>query len=285
MIVVLIIAAALSLAVIISAVDCVLNIEVTEYEEMLPGIKTPVKIVCISDLHGWSYGRDNEKLRQLIKEQNPDAIIFAGDMLTRRASDRMVGRMLAFVGKIAEIAPVYYATGNHETDYMAMHGMEWLDKVGKAGAFVMYDSYYDLSIDENLIRIGAASGRYFDRSERDIITCKMLREIGSDGIPSIAIIHQPENLLDRGKNEEWSADLFLCGHNHGGVWRIPGIGGVISPGEGLFPKYDKGRYELDGKRPFIINGGLSGYYFIPRLFNRPEICVIKLKEKQSRLYL
>lgn len=275
----LIIMGILALIMLISAVDCTLNIDVTEYEEKLPWIKNPVKIVCISDLHGWRYGKENTKLINLIRAQSPDVIVIAGDILTRRASDRMISRMLAVIGKLAELAPVYYATGNHEADYMAEHGTEWLDDVAQTGAFVLYDSIEDICIGENLIRIGAASGRYFDGSERDIITCKMLKEIGKSGFPSVAVVHQPENIFRQDKRNTWTADLYLCGHTHGGVWRIPGIGGVMSPAEGLFPKYDKGRFETDDKIPFIISGGLSGYYFIPRVFNHPEICVIELREK------
>ena len=276
---VLIIIGILALVMLISAVDCWLNIDVTEYEEKLPGIKSSVKIVCISDLHGWRYGRENERLIELIKAQSPDVLVIAGDMLTRRASKRMVARMLAVMEKLTELAPVYYAMGNHEADYMAEHGTKWLDDVANTGAFVLYDSIEDVHIGESIIRIGGASGRYFDKSERDEITYKMLREIGTSSVPSVAVIHQPENLLWRSDRTGWSADLYLCGHNHGGVWRIPGIGGVMSPAEGLFPKYDKGRFGTDDNIPFIINGGLSGYYFIPRVFNHPEICVIELREK------
>lgn len=275
----LIIIGILALIMLISAADCSLNIDVTEYEERITGIKNAVKIVCISDLHGWSYGNENAKLIKRIQAQSPDIIVIAGDMLTRRASERMICSMLAVIGKLTNIAPVYYATGNHETDYMAEHGMQWLEDVAQTGASVLYDSMEDVCIGENLIRIGAASGRYFDGSERDEITCKMLREIGKSGAPGVAIVHQPENVFRQEARSEWTADLYISGHTHGGVWRIPFIGGVTSPAEGLFPKYDKGRFMIDDKTPMIINAGLAGYYFIPRMFNRPEICVIELREK------
>lgn len=75
--------------------------------------------------------------------------------------------------------------------------------------------------------------------------------------------------------KEYRMDLVLSGHVHGGVWEIPGIGGVISPSEGLLPYYDKGEYSF-GSTKFILSGGLSGYGWIPRIFNLPEICVINL---------
>lgn len=273
----LIIAAVIALIMLVSAIDCTLNIAATEYEEVLSGIETPLKIVCISDLHGWRYGKGNSKLLALIAEQKPEAIIIAGDMITRRASEKQIHRVLEFISKLTSVAPVYYATGNHEADYMAENGMKLLDEFSSVGAVVLYDRYTDARIGDNTIRIGAASGRYFDGSERDRSTLDMLKNIGTANVPSIAIVHQPENIFMNEEHNEWTADLYLSGHTHGGIWRIPGIGGVMSPAEGLFPKYDKGKYMLDGKMPLIISGGLSGYYFIPRVFNRPEICTITLK--------
>ena len=276
MIYVLILIGIIALTMLISAIDCAQHIDVAEYSEAVAGIDHPAKIVCLSDLHGWSYGRDNSKLLTLTMAQKPDAIIFAGDIITRRATKKQVSRMLTLLAKLTDIAPVYFATGNHEADYMAEKGMELLAGIAETGVTVLYDSFTEVQISGNTLRIGAASGRYFDGSERDNVTLQMLEEIGRGGIPSIAVVHQPENIFKQEKRTAWTADLYLSGHTHGGVWRIPGLGGVMSPGEGLFPKYDRGRFVIDGKMPLILNGGLSGYYFIPRVFNRPEICLITL---------
>ena len=276
MIYVLIMIGIIALVMLVSAVDCALHIDVAEYSEPVTGIESPIKIVCMSDLHGWSYGKDNCKLLALTAAQKPDVIIFAGDIITRRATEKQVSRMLDLLVKLAEIAPVYFATGNHEVDYMAEKGMDLLEDIADTGVTVLYDSFTEVQIGGNMIRIGAASGRYFDGSERDNAALQMLEEIGKDDTPSIAVVHQPENIFKQEKRSAWTADLYLGGHTHGGVWRIPGLGGVMSPGEGLFPKYDRGRFVIDDKMPLILNGGLSGYYFIPRVFNRPEICVIKL---------
>lgn len=76
-------------------------------------------------------------------------------------------------------------------------------------------------------------------------------------------------------HKDYRIDLVLSGHVHGGLWRIPGVGGVFSPSEGLFPHYDKGEYSFGSTR-LILSGGLAGYGLIPRIFNLPEICVITL---------
>ncbi len=261
-----------------SAIDCALNINVVQYTVPMKKLCGTARLVCISDLHCWSYGRDNCKLYKLVSEQKPDAIVIAGDMITRRASNKQVQKSTELIKKLTELAPVYYATGNHEADFLAVNGMSLLDSVEKTGAEVLYDSYAEASINGNTLRIGAASGRYFDGSERDKITFSMLEEIGKSEAPSIAVVHQPENVLFEKEHISWTADLYLSGHTHGGIWRLPIIGGVMTPAEGLFPKYDRGLFSVDDKTPIIINGGLAGYYFIPRVFNRPEICVINIKQ-------
>ena len=276
MTILLIIIALIALTMLISAVDCALHIEVREYK-VSTGKMSGGRLVCLSDLHGWRYGKENTKLLSLVKEQEPELILIAGDMITRRAQEQQVREMNALIERLTHIAPVVYAAGNHEADYMAEHGMELLHAVADTGAHVLYDSFEDFPLGSGTIRVGAAAGRYFDGSERDAVTLKMLQKLGATELPTLAIIHQPENIFRQADRVNWAADLYISGHTHSGVWRVPGLGGVMSPGEGLFPRYDRGFFLVDGKMSLIINGGLSGYYFIPRIFNRPEICTIVLE--------
>ena len=281
MIVLLIILSVLVLTALVSVIVCTVSIRKTEYSVTMPRLGSDLKIVCISDLHGWRYGRDNEKLIELIAQQKPDAILIAGDMITRGASDKQVSRVLKLINSLCQISRVYFAEGNHESDYMEHNGRDILKCIAEAGAFVVSDSFVDAEFDGSVLRIGGATGRYFDGTEADAPTLKMLEEIGTQDIPSVAMVHQPEKILRCEDRFNWTADLYLSGHTHGGIWGIPGIGGVMAPSQGLFPKYDKGRFTVDGSIELIISAGLSGYYFIPRMFNRPEICVIKLKKTAS----
>ena len=279
MIVVIILVAAMIATAVVSVIVCAVSIKTTEYEVPVSGIKGQLKIVCISDLHSWEYGKENRKLVGAIAAQKPDAIIIAGDMITRRASEKQVEKFIRLLNKLMEFATVYYATGNHEADYMAEKGISLLERVSATGAVALYDRFVDADIKGIGVRIGAAAGRYLDGSERDKVTLNMLREIGNTETPSIAVVHQPENILMQDDRCNWTADLYLCGHTHGGIWCIPGVGGVLAPSQGLFPKYDKGRFMIDNAMQIIINAGLAGYYFIPRMFNKPEICSVILTEK------
>ncbi|WDC83435.1 hypothetical protein PL321_11895 [Caloramator sp. mosi_1] len=73
----------------------------------------------------------------------------------------------------------------------------------------------------------------------------------------------------------WGADLTLCGHIHGGIIRIPFIGGFLSPERVFFPKYNAGKYEINNNI-LIVNRGLGNGDFGLRFNNRPEVTVITL---------
>jgi predicted MPP superfamily phosphohydrolase len=96
------------------------------------------------------------------------------------------------------------------------------------------------------------------------------------GLPTIILAHLPDTIAFEYAYRDWDIDLFLSGHTHGGVIRIPGLGGIYAPMQDWFPKYDMGYFDL-GKTELIISSGLSGHGSIPRIFNRPEICVVHIK--------
>ena len=71
-------------------------------------------------------------------------------------------------------------------------------------------------------------------------------------------------------------NLVLSGHAHGGQFRLPLIGGLIAPNQGLFPKYDRGYFQLGTHMQMVITSGLAGHGLLPRVNNLPEIVVIDL---------
>ena len=80
---------------------------------------------------------------------------------------------------------------------------------------------------------------------------------------------------------KYGADLFLSGHLHGGIVRLPIFGGVISPRLKFFPKYDGGIYEK-GRAQMILSRGL-GYHTLPiRLFNPGELICVKLSPLKDK---
>ena len=275
-VIILSILALILLVVAFSAIVCAEDIKATEYEVPIDGLTNSAKVVVISDLHSREYGKNNEKLVELIAEQKPDAIFADGDMISRDASDEEVRKFADLLKKLLEIAPVYYSTGNHEVDYMDEHGEALLDMVAETGATVLYDNYVETEIAGNKIRVGGTSGHYRESNWDEQLDYAMQEEIGSTDVPSVVLMHMPENMVLDSARENWNADLYISGHTHGGVVRLPFVGGIVAPTQGLFPEYDYGQYLVDARLNLIITSGLSGYEWFPRIFNRPEICVITL---------
>lgn len=274
--VLLIVITAVVIAAIVSAIVCSFSLKVTEYEVDIANLSSDIKIACISDLHSKEYGEGNSKLLSLISEQNPDAIFANGDMISRDADEEDVEQFLRLLNKLLEIAPVYYSTGNHEVDYMDEYGETLLERIAETGTVVLYDNYVETEFAGSTIRIGGTSGHYRDINWEEKLDYAMQEEIGSTDIPSVVMMHMPENLLCDSARKSWNADLYISGHTHGGVVRLPLIGGVVAPTQGLFPKYDQGKFLIDDRLNLIVSSGLAGYECIPRIFNRPEICVITL---------
>lgn len=278
MIIIISILAAVAVAMLISAIVCSHSLKVTEYDVEVKNLSGNIKIVCISDLHSHEYGENNSELLRIVAEQEPDVIFADGDMINRNAGEEDILQFLKLLEDLLRIAPVYYSTGNHEVDYMNEHGEELLDRIAETGAVVLYDNYVETEIAGSTIRIGGTSGHYRDINWEKQLDYTMQEEIGSTDVPAVVMMHMPENMLFDSARSKWNADLYISGHTHGGVWRLPLIGGVIAPTQGLFPKYDQGQFLVDDRLNLIISSGLAGYDWIPRVFNRPEICVITLSQ-------
>lgn len=276
--IILLISIVAALAVIISAFICSTSIRTTEYAVPIAGIEKDAKIVCIADLHSHEYGKDNGRLIAKIVEQRPDAILLNGDMINNDATEKEIEQFLKLNNNLIEIAPVFFAPGNHEIEYMNEHDEEFLKRVAETGTVVVYDSFIETELAGNTIRIGGSCGHYRDINWDKKLDYIMQESIGSTDIPAIVMNHMPESLFADDAAARWTGDLYICAHTHGGVIRIPGVGGLYAPTQSWFPKYDRGEFTAWGQH-FIITSGLSGYKGVPRLFNMPEICVVNITPK------
>lgn len=270
------------LASAVSAVVCSRELKVTEYDVDIDGLTSPARVVVISDLHSREYGEDNSTLLALIAAQHPDAVFAVGDMINRSADEEDILQFLELLVMLQEIAPVYYSPGNHESDYMTDRDSGLLGRVSATGVTVLLDEYVETQLGGSTVRIGGTMGHYYrhewsEEQKNDPPDYAMQEEIGSTDVPSIVLMHMPENMIADSARKNWNADLYISGHTHGGVVRLPLIGGLVAPTQGLFPKYDQGFFTVDGRLKLIITSGLAGYGPIPRIFNRPEICVIDMK--------
>ncbi|NLZ48584.1 MAG: metallophosphoesterase [Clostridiales bacterium] len=239
------------------------------------------KILQISDLHSKEFGKDNRRLLEVIDKVAPNLIVITGDMINSKETDFSVFYKLAV--SLVNKYPVYYIVGNHEQNlneealeemlaYIDGLGVQVLDnekitieKEGKSinfyGLWFHLRYYRDLS-NEN-------TKEYYFGTEQ---IKKILGEAEEKDF-NILLTHNPVYF---DTYSTWGADLTLSGHMHGGMVRLPFVGGLVSPEKELFPKYDGGLYKA-GSNSMIVSRGLGSGKAGFRFFNKPELVIITLK--------
>ena len=272
--------AAVCLAAFLAAFISNTRISTASYTVALEDLESPLRLVLISDLHGKSFGKDNARLIAKIQEQTPDAIFLVGDMLDKKADEADVQSLLALTEKLLEIAPVFFSMGNHEQVYLKTNAT-LLDRVAQTGAVVVNDSYVDVTVAGQPLRIGGTMGHgfAFGRTEEEFTSSPeyvFLKAFENTELPKICLAHMPDTFIFNGAYTLWDVDLVLSGHTHGGLVRLPFIGGLYAPMQGLFPKYDRGYFQLGTHMQMVITSGLAGHGLLPRVNNLPEIVVIDL---------
>mgnify|MGYP000043407660 FL=1 len=244
-----------------------------------PRIRRQARAVVIADLHNKQYGRDNESLLCAIREQKPDFILIAGDILTASPGKTMKPA-LHFLRALAEEYPVYYGNGNHEHRlklYPETYGgmaQEYAEGLREIGIEPLVNSHVSLA-ELGVTVYGAEIDRkYYRRFQipdmEDDYLSKILGQADSS-VYTVLLAHNPDYFP---QYAGWGADLTVSGHVHGGVARVPLWGrGVISPGMLPFPKYDGGIFR-EGKAVMLLSRGL-GMHTIPiRIFNPGELWVV-----------
>ena len=236
----------------------------------LPETFEGFKIAHVSDLHNAVFGRKNERLLSLIRAAEPDIIAITGDLIDSRHTD--IDSALAFVEAAAEIAPVYYVTGNHES---RLDFDEIEPRLIAAGARVLRNEAEDIGHGGERIRLAGIDDPSFIRTggtseERAAAELEQLGDGG--GTFTVLLVHRPE-LVE--VYAEYGAGLVLSGHAHGGQVRLPLLGGLYAPGQGLLPEYDSGLYSL-GETQMVVSRGLGNSVAPLRVNNRPELVIVTL---------
>ena len=265
----------------ISAIICSSSLTVRKYDVKIEGIEHPFTAVLLTDLHDKQYGKDNERLLDRVRAQNPDVIFSVGDMINGDATDREVERFLALLTRLREIAPVYVSYGNQEQKYLADGRQDLSPRIEQTGAALLNETCEEIDVAGNHLLIGGTLGHgyLFGRTEEEYENSpeyRLFTEMQHSELPTVLLAHLPDTVIFCRAWESWQFDLVVSGHTHGGVIRIPGIGGLYAPMQGWFPEYDQGFFRLGDRTQLIISSGLSGHGWIPRIFNRPEITVVKI---------
>jgi len=260
-------------------------------------VKKKLKICFVSDLHNYSC---TPKFYEDIKEYAPDVILCGGDTITATPGKEQKNAYV-FLERLSDIAPVYTALGNHEYRariYPEKYGKmyeEFENKTKEYDIKILSDS--SICFEENNINVTAIEidRVYYKRFKRypmeDGYISSVLGDIEPDKY-NILLAHNPDYF---DKYNAYGSDLIFSGHVHGGLIRLPFIGGVVHPGIKLFPKFSGGAYNNEGKRihyadsfvssrndtiRFIVSCGI-GFHTLPiRLFNPGELIFVTIDSKE-----
>lgn len=256
------------------------HLVVSEYEFTTDKITQEITLLVIADLHDHEFGTGNESLVQKIEQQNPDLILLDGDLLNEDSENSDIPCEL--IRKLVETAPVYYAFGNHEIDYMNNGHSELAQQLREAGAILLDKAYADVEVGETSLRLGGMYDYAFGlggedkASEAPEDVTEFLEDFQDTDCLKIMMSHRPDSFIFGDASSYWNIDLVVSGHDHGGQVVIPFLGGLYGGDQGWFPEYVHGMYQKDGMQLFVTSGLGSHDQVLRRFNNPPEIAVLKI---------
>ncbi len=266
----------LVLAALVAA--CILlskyGLEVTRLKlgfEELPAGFDGFRIVQLSDLHGSRFGENNARLLEAVAAEGPDIIALTGDFLDEGETERELPELEALVRELSAIAPVYFVSGNH--DWASGEAYTLFETLEAAGAVCLRNEHLRLERGGDSIVLAGVDDPNgpAEMAEPDEFVASLRQEA-----PDSFVLLLAHRAYWAERYPELDVDLILCGHTHGGIVRLPFVGGLAASNMGLFPEYDAGLFELPSYTLFISRG-LGNSVPLPRFLNTPEVVSIELK--------
>lgn len=244
-------------------------------------LKKNYRFVMLSDLHGKSFGKNHEKLLHKIDELAPEGIFIAGDMITAKPGKNF-DTVVDFIRKLADKYPVYYGSGNHEYR-MEIYPEKYGDMSKKFEDAIRHPNLVRLKNQkfllekENILIYGLEIDREFYKKFHapEMEERYLEQKLGKpdEEAYTIMIAHNPAYFPAYAK---YKTDLVLSGHVHGGIARLPFLGGIISPALRLFPKYDGGLFK-ERNTTMILGRGLGTHTLPVRFLNPGELILVTLE--------
>lgn len=236
----------------------------------LPPAFDGLRIVELADLHGRVFGRGSRRLLAAVRRAEPDLICIDGDLFDEHTDLAMLPPLLR---GLCAIAPVYYVTGNHEWRVPGLRGI--LAQMRACGVTVLQDDWRVLRRGEDALIVAGTDdpcGPAERKTPAELIAD--IRAEAGEAAFLLLLTHRNDQL------PQWSAlgvQAVLAGHCHGGVVRLPFVGGLFGTDRRLFPAWDAGLYRQGETALYVSRGlGYTNVHF--RLFNRPEVAVIVLRQ-------
>ncbi|MBQ4252216.1 MAG: metallophosphoesterase [Erysipelotrichaceae bacterium] len=244
----------------------------------LPADFEGFRIAQVSDFHNCQNNKLRESIIRELRESHPDIIVITGDLIDSRRTD--VDSAIAFVQAIKDIAPIYYVTGNHESRVQQYYTLQ--KKLNDLEIIVLHDAAVQLEKGSSHLNIIGIDDPDFSgvstlmEETPDMIAWKINDLKERDGF-NLVLCHRPE-LFET--YVSCAADLVFCGHAHGGQIRLPFIGGLYAPHQGVFPSYTAGCYREENTT-MVVSRGLGNSLAPFRIFDHPNLVIVEISTQDN----
>lgn len=226
----------------------------------------PIRVLHVSDAHGrFPAGLENN-FEAIRRGPRPDLVAVTGDLIDRDTEDFSDAKKL--LERLHAIgAPVYYVPGNHEHWNPRRGAMA--ETMALFGVRVLENRHEVLAIGDRAINVVGVDDAYTGRDRLD----RALEGLDGERF-TLLLSHSPAPARQLAGTR---VDLMLAGHTHGGQVRLPLVGALWAPGEGLFPHFDKGLYPLGAGKKLYIDSGLGTSMLPVRFLNPSQLSVLTIE--------
>lgn len=260
------------------------KLQVYDYTIPMRGLAPGSRItLCqVSDVHTEAFGDYSDQVVSAIRNRVPDAILFTGDLMDCRRDE--LGRFFFRLLDRLPAVPMVASPGNHEKRLERAWGEKWdfVEQITRRGIRYLDNDHVTLTLQGQEVAVYGfiqpfrsfvvGSEKKNARLVQEMTPAEVTELLGPcPAGPVVLMAHDPV-LFDAYAG--WGAPLVLSGHIHGGVVRLPVLGGLLSPARKFFPPYDSGLYEKNGTK-MIVSRGMCAPMF-PRINNAPDIAFITL---------
>lgn len=240
------------------------------YTVVSPKLTAEVRLAVVTDFHSSDNADD---VVAMVASCAPDAVLMVGDMFDDDTANRPTERTLSLMRQLSALYPCYYVSGNHEAWTGEMDAL--YQQTEEAGVTVLRMSSGVLTVRGQRIALCGIPDPYemvFSGAPDTEEQIRQAMENVDSADFTVLLAHRPELLA---KYSQFPLDLVVSGHAHGGQVRIPGVlNGLYAPNQGWFPKLAGGAYTQDGTT-LIVSRGLAVRTRLPRIFNRPEVVLVR----------
>lgn len=260
----------LAILVILTLIALDERLTLRTYTVVSPKLTAEVRLAVVTDFHSSDNADD---VVAMVASCAPDAVLMVGDMFDDDIANRPTERTLSLMRQLSAQYPCYYVSGNHEAWTGEMDAL--YQQTEEAGVTVLRMSSGVLTVRGQRIALCGIPDPYEMVFSGAPDTEEQLRQ-AMENVDSadftVLLAHRPELLA---KYAQFPLDLVVSGHAHGGQVRIPGVlNGLYAPNQGWFPKLAGGAYTQDGTT-LIVSRGLAVRTRLPRIFNRPEVVLVR----------